>query len=81
MRRAFITLGVLVALSAMLLLAGGVILSEGALRVPRHHNQDVGAMSRVRSVQIVARDSIHLSAWIVSFSLIPEATEIVEETL
>jgi len=38
-------------------------------------------MSRVRSVQIVARDSIHLRAWIVSFSLIPEATEIVEETL
>jgi pimeloyl-ACP methyl ester carboxylesterase len=66
MRRAIIALGVLAGIFAVLVLAGGVILSEGALRVPRHHNQDIGALAGVQSVQIIARDGIHLSAWIVS---------------
>jgi pimeloyl-ACP methyl ester carboxylesterase len=66
MRRAIIAVGVLVALSIVLLLAAGVILGEGALRVPRHHNQVLDAVSGVRSVQIVARDGIHLNRWIVS---------------
>ncbi len=66
MRRAIIAFTTLVALSALLLLAAGVILGEGALRVPRHPNQQVGATSGGRSVEIVGRDGIHLRAWIVS---------------
>jgi pimeloyl-ACP methyl ester carboxylesterase len=66
MRRALIGFATLVAISAVLLLIGGVIVGEGALRVPRHHNLELTPASGMRPLQIVARDGVHLHAWIVS---------------